>query len=244
MATPGPIDIVIMISYIVVCISFLSAGVNFLLKARGKHQRIRNYLLGIGIFMLLYGSAKVIVFLFELTFEIDYIWNITATEFEIIFTARPDLELYHEFIWRLTTGIGTAGLVIFIYELEILVMEKKTKFVFTILAIVTVIPALVFGTSGKDALDWVRIVLYIGNILVVFVPLFYFYLAFKTTGDTRKRAIGAAVGMLLTFAGVIFNSSIGKSLTNQIVFTYLFFGILVFLGVIVYSKSIRFDSRE
>ncbi len=241
MATPGPIDITIMISYAVVCASFLFAGVNFLLKSRGKAERIRNYLIGIGLFMLLYGVGKVIVFVFELTFETDYIWNITATEFEVLFAARPDLEIYHEFIWRLTTGIGTAGLVIFIYELEILVMEKKTKFVFTILAIVTVIPALVLGTSGKDALDWVRIVLYIGNFLVVFVPIFYLYLAFRTTGDTRKRAIGAAIGMLITFAGVIMNSSIGKSLTSQIVVTYLAFGICVLVGVIVYSKSIRFD---
>ena len=236
------IDVIIIISYSIICVIFLLTGIGFLLKAKDKPVQVRNYLLGIGLFFFLYGISRVLVFLFELTFEIDFIWNLSAADFERIFAERPDLELRHDIVWRLSTAIGTTGLVFLMYQLEVIIMKKKTKFLFTILTVVTVIPALILGVAGKDEVSIVRIILYAGNLLVIVIPLFYLYLAVKTSGTPRKRAIGAAFGMLLTFLGVVFNSSVGKTLfADQVYITYVLYGICSTLGIIIYWKSIQFD---
>ncbi|MHA1293949.1 MAG: hypothetical protein ACTSQJ_14940 [Promethearchaeota archaeon] len=240
------IDYIIIIIYSSICITLFTAGIILLFKAKDKPEKVKNYLIGIGLFFILYGISKVIVFLYELTFDPGFVWQIKSNEFDIIFEANQELNFRNDIVWRLSTGFGTIGLIILMYELEYYIMEKKTKFIFTLIMIITLIPALLFGIAGKDKITWIRIVLYIGNFLVIVIPLFYLYLAIKTSGETRRRAIGATIGMLLFFAGIVFNSSIGKSLFESamgiqgIYLTYFLFGSFLIIGLLIYFKSIKY----
>ena len=240
-----PPDLIIMVIMVVVIIAFYFSGIFLIIKAKGKPERLRKYLFGISIFFILFGTGRVIMTLFEFFFD-PFVWNIDINEFDAIFVANPDLFIIHDIVWRFTTTFGSLGLVFFIFQLENYILEKKTKFIFSILQVITVIPAVLFGTAGKDAIGPVIIILYIGNFLVIVVPFFYFYLAIKSTGITRKRAISAGIGMLIFFAGIVFNSSLGKGLFNNpfgipgLHFSYYLFGILVCLGLAIYLKSLQY----
>ncbi|MHA1273576.1 MAG: hypothetical protein ACTSQS_09085 [Promethearchaeota archaeon] len=239
-------DFIIIAFYLSVLISHFSAGIFLLLKSRNKGENVKNYLRGIAIFFLLYGLAKSIVFLFELTFPVNFVWNIGEKDFNKIFSENPDLSLRHDIVWRFTATLGVAGVAFLMYQLEKQILEKKTKFIFTIITIITVIPAILFGVKGKDEIDIVRIILYAGNIMLIVIPLIYLYLAGKTSGATRLRALGAMSGILILFLGIVFNSSIGKSLFENLYgisgihITYILFGICVAIGTIIYLKSIQY----
>ncbi len=247
MVNISSMDIVVIICYTLVCAALLSVGSYLLYKSRGQAKKVRNYLIGISIFFILYGIARVMVFTFELTFPNDFVWNISASDFEEIFKSNSDIALRHDITWRFTTGIGTAGLAILMFELEDNILERKSKFIITIITIVTVIPSLILGVEGKDEIGFVRFILYVGNFMVVFIPLIYFYLALKTSGPTRKRAIGAMIGILIFFFGIIWNSAIGKSLFEGsmgiagIHLSYVLFCSFVVVGMIIYMKSIQYS---
>ncbi len=248
------LDWVVIFFYSAVCIIFLLIGIIFLLKSRDKQKNIRNYLLGIGIFFLLYGISRAMMFLFEATFPIvansltggiiepNFIWNLNSAEVNLIFETYAEINLYHELIWRVTTALGTGGLIFLLYELEIHILEKRSKFLFTIIETISVLPALIIGLAGtqKDEVAWVRIILYVGNVIMIVVPLIYFWLGAKTSGDTRKRAIGAGISMLIMFFGVVFNSSIGKTLFPGLFFPYIMYGIFVIIGTIAFMKTIQY----
>ncbi len=239
------IDYLIICCYSAVIAAFMISGIILVIRLKDKQKQIRNYLLGIALFFILYGIARIIMFLFELTFD-PFVWRIDVNEFDKIFAEHPEIDARHEIVWRASTGIGTLGVVILMYQLELRILEKRTKFIFTILQIVSVIPALILGVEGKDEITVVRIILYAGNVLLLFIPLFYLYYAFKTTGETRKRAIGATMGIFILFFGVLFNSSIGKTLFNTtfgiqgLYITYYLFAICVVIGIVIYMKSIKY----
>lgn len=239
------IDILIVLCHLTVILSFLLSGIYLFFKLKNKPKAQRDYLLGVSLFFILYGTARMIMFLFELTFE-PFVWQIPVDKFNQIFRNNPELEIQHDIMWRLTTGIGGLGLVIIIYQLEKTILEMKTKYLFTIITIITIIPSLLLGVSGKDEITWVRIVLYTGNFIAVAIPLFYFYYAFKTQGETRKRALGAALGVFILFIGIVFNSSVGKTVLNTsyglpgLYLSYYLYALFVTIGIVIYMRSIKY----
>ena len=191
------------------------------------------------------------MFSFEITFPIDFVWNISRSDFNTIFENNPDLVLFHDIIWRLTSLIGNLGLILLMYVLELHILEKKLKFIPTIIVIIGTIPAMIFGAGGqKDEISLVRLVMYVGNVFMILVPFIYFYLATKTSGRTRKRALSAGVGSFIMFVGVVLNSSIGKTIFENIAgitglhLTYVLYGSFIVVGTLMYLNSVREISHK
>jgi len=239
-------DGIIIFSYSIVCICLFIASGFLFFKSRGKSKKVRNYLLAIALFFLLFGISRTTMFIFELTFPEDFVWNISVHDFDSIFQKNPEIAVRHDIVWRFTTGIGAFGVAILMFVLERQILEKKTKYVLTIITLITVIPALILGVEGKDEVGFVRIVLYIGNFLMVAIPLIYLYLGIKTSGDTRMRALGAMTGMIILFTGIVFNSSFGKTQLEGLYgipglqITYILYGLCTAIGIFVYLKSIQY----
>ena len=248
-------DWIVMVSYSIVVITFFSIGIIFIRKSKDKPNMIKKYILGIGIFFILYGISRITMFTFEWSFPIvantmssgaldpGFIWNYSSDEIAAIFLTYQNINIYHDIIWRSTTGLGTIGLALLMFRLEQHILQKKAKFIFTIIEILSVIHALIVGVaeSGKDEVTFVRLILYIGNAMMIVMPLIYLYLAFKTSGDTRKNALLATSGILIMFMGIIFNSSIGKSIfAGQVMVQYMLFGVFVLFGSIIYLRAIKY----
>jgi hypothetical protein len=245
LANIGMVDIIIIICHSAVVAAYLLSGIYLFFKLRNKPPEIRNYLLGISLFFILYGASRVTMFFFELLFD-PFVWQIDVNEINQLLKDSASLNLIHDIVWRTSTALGVIGISFLMYELELRILNKKTKFFFTILTILTVIPALLFGVAGKDEVTIVRIILYVGNFLVIVIPIFYFHFARITTGDTRKRAIGAGIGITIMFLAVMFNSSAGKTVMFNslgmpgMYIVYYMYGILAPVGVIIYMKSIQY----
>jgi hypothetical protein len=240
------IDILMILSSILVCVTYFMGGCIFLLKTKDKSTDVRNYLLGIGLFFLLYGTDRLIFFLYELTFEPNFMWHYSNTQLQSMFQNNPELALRYDVVWRWAIGLGGLGLIILSYQIELYVMEKKTRFLITIIEIISIVIPLIFGLQQIYEVSIVRIILYTGNVLIMIIPLYYFYFAFKTVGITRKRAIGAGTGILIMFIGIFFSSSLAKSILDSalgidgIYLAYLLFCIFTIIGTLIYSKSIHY----
>jgi cell division protein FtsW (lipid II flippase) len=185
------------------------------------------------------------MFFFELTFD-PFVWRIHVDDFDGYFITNPDLLASYDFIWRFKNGLSISGVIFLLYQLEKRILEKKTKYLLTLIQIITVVPALLFGVSSKDAITWIKILLYFGNAWSISIFFIYLYYAGKTTGETRKRAIGAAIGMLFIFGAIVANSSFGKTHYDYtygiegLYFTYYLFAILASSGILIYMKSIKY----
>jgi hypothetical protein len=244
-------DLIVILFHSLAFFTLLFCGIVFISKSRGKVKEYRQYLLGMGIFFLLYGISRIVMFSFEMLFPIDFVWNLSASDFRLIFANNPDIVFVHEIIWRITSLIGNVGLILLMYIVERHILEKKLKYIPTIFMIFSAIPALILGAGQqKDELSIFRIVMYIGNFLLILVPLMYLYLGLKTSGRTKKRAISATIGMTTMFAGVTINSSMGKTVFESLggidglKISYILYGTFVAIGVLITLNSVREGSRK
>lgn len=239
------IDYVIIICHLIVISTVILAGIIFLTKMKDKSKDTKQYLLGISLFFICYGIAQTVMAIFEITFD-PFIWRIHIDDFGDIFKQNPDLSLRYEIAWRLQQAISSIGIIFLIYQLERRILEKKTKYLFTIIKTFTTIIAVSFGSGQKDQIGVVTIINYIGSALVIIIPLFYIYLAIKTSGETRARALITSLGIWLLFFGVVFNSSIGKRIFTAgwgmegLFFTYYLFAACILIGTLIYMKTLQY----
>jgi hypothetical protein len=151
----------------------------------------------------------------------------------------------YDVIWRVSTAIGSIGLLIFLIGFESQILEKKTFFILSIIQGVTLTLSLILGAAG-DRVDIGKIVLYIGLAPALVVPFIYFGLAVKGFGAARTRALGAGFGFLLFYLGIAVNSSFGKTIFNYIwdlegmQFSYIIYAVLIAVGILIYMRSIRY----
>lgn len=245
-----PIDIIIIICWLAVIALLAIAGILYLIKAliktkeKDKSKRIKNYLFGIGTFFLLYSVNRFIFFLHELFFD-PFMWSLTVDQYARIMMENKVKFIRYDIIWRISTGIGSYGLLAFLYQFEKQILEKRTHFVFSIIQGVTATFSIIFG-AASDYLTLGRVILYLGLLPVLAIPFLYFYLGMKASGNTRIRAIGAGFGFLIFYIGVACNSSAGKTLFTRLwglsglQFSYILYGLFVTLGLIIYIKSIQY----
>lgn len=239
------IDIAIVISFSAACLALIVAGILFLLKSKGKNRRLRIYFMGIALFLFLYGINRAIRLLFEATLEPTFLWQMTVEEFNALIAKDDAIYAAHDLMWVLTLVIGSVGGAFLLFVIELHIMERKTKFLFTITKIITTIPPIFLGYRTDEVLLF-RIMLYIGDFLLLSIPIFYYYLASKTSGETRKKAIMAGTGLLLFFVSIAINSSLGKTILGALLglpgvyLTYFLFSALVILGILIYTRSIAY----
>ncbi|MHA1490292.1 MAG: hypothetical protein ACTSRI_11635 [Promethearchaeota archaeon] len=243
-----PMDIIIIICWLVVIISFVILSIFLIYKSKGKPKRIKYYLLVISIFFILYCVNRLIFFVHELTFEPNFVWSYTIAELNNVYESNPSLSENYSLYWRFATSVGSIGLLFFLIGLESHMLEKKSKFLLSIFQAIISTFSIMCGVSKGDELTIAKILLYIAILPALAVPFIYFYFAAKSKGAVRKRALGAGFGFLIFYIGIAINSSAGKNLfqffylvnINGILFSYILYGILVPVGLIIYAKSIKF----
>jgi len=243
------IDIIIILCWLVVIGLMGFAGFHFIKISKDKSKPIRIYLICIGIFFTFYCINRIIFFLHELLFD-PFMWSMTLQEYGA--TMNPDSPLFdlikfnrYDLLWRVSTGIGSAGLLIFLIGFESQILEKRSFFIFSIIQGATLVLSLILGASG-DQLNIGRYILYFGLLPALSVPIIYFILGIKAFGAARKRAIGAGLGFLIFYLGISANSSAGKSIFNflwgltGLQLTYIIYGVFVTIGLLIYMKSIKY----
>lgn len=212
------------VAYLVAIITFILMGILFIFKARDKPKNIRYYIIGIILFLFLYAASRLAEFI----------------------RAVMDHTFFDDVAWWLGAIFGTVALLPLLYVLEHYILEKKTKYFFTFLTLALFIGALILNPRGS-ATSIGKILLYAASFPALAVPFMYFSVAIKTTGDTRKRAIGAGLGFLIAFLGIIADTALGNQLFDALLGTFIgglttsiLFMIFVPIGMIIYYKSIRY----
>jgi len=211
--------------FLLAIITFAVMGTLFLLKIRGKTGKIRNYLIGIVLFLFLYAVSRI-------------------SEFSRTLVSGDTV--FRDVTWYLGAIFGAMALIPLLFVLEHIILEKKSKYIFTILSVAFFLLAIILDPSGS-ATSPGKIFLYLASAPALSVPFMYFYVGYKTSGDTRKRSIWAGIGFLVAFFGIIIDTALGNMIFDALLgdeigglATSILYMITLPLGMIIYYSSIKY----
>ncbi|MFO8018975.1 MAG: hypothetical protein R6U96_10090 [Promethearchaeia archaeon] len=243
------IDVIIISCHLLVIGVLIITGILFYGKSRGKASNIKKYLKGIILFMLIYSVSRLVMFIFELTFD-PFIWQLTPTETEIALTYDPNLNFRYSIFWYTGTILGAIAFFIILFDLETFILLKKTKYIPSAFLAIIYILGLSLGAVGAEQITLGKFFLSISAIFPLLIPITYFFFAYKSSGDTRRRAIGAGIGFTIFFLGIGLNSTMGKAIfifllsPEEIVgvyASYIMYAVLAIIGLIIFLKSIHYE---
>lgn len=194
----------------------------FYLKSRGKDRTSQNYLYGIILFLVVYILSR-------------------FGEIFRIFVSS-------EFLWYMENLVGIISIMLLIFIVELYVLEKKSKFILTLIQLIFLILAIIFRYfdvpfMGLTLGTWA---LYGSSAPALFIPAVYFFFAGKTSGETRKKALWAGIGFILFFLGIVIKTQFGEALFGLVMvdfaayFTHIIYVICVSVGMTIYYISIKF----
>ncbi len=133
----------------------------------------REYCIGIGIFILVHLVARILYFCFDFIYIAD------------------------EFYWTWGAIFGIVGLTFLLYAIERNIFTQS-KFLFTIFAIISVILFIVLPSNIGTIIQMIVL-----PILGLPIPLFYFYIASKSTGEIRTNSLLNGLGVFIFLAGQV-----------------------------------------
>ncbi len=178
----------------IIAIAVLWIAVIFFIRKSKKSDvpSQKNMFLGIGLFFGLYSLTRAF-------FIIG--WYLTFDE---------SSQLYDIF-WRIATIIGMIGFTFLIFVLERYPLERRTKYIGTILGCIALILSLALGSEMGLLVLAVSL-----PILGVLILALYGYLAKITEGTIRRRAILDFLGILIILLGIMFDTNIAYDLIFSI----------------------------
>jgi hypothetical protein len=195
---------------IVIALLFLSFAL-FVIEAIKTDEKSRKMVyIGYGLFALCFGLTRLLFFLTE------FCGGICDDFFHII---------------GYLTGIAGIIVVIFIMETYLLKTKKILTFI-TIILFGIILIALTGLTTRDIVLNMIYILL---PFALVAVALSYIYFIFKTSGPSRKKAIGALLGMILIFLGHLMSARLFLSYFPD--FPLYVAPIIMIIGVIFFTIS-------
>ena len=106
------IDWLIFFGHIEVIILAVILGILFLLNRRDKPLKLRKYLLAVSIFILCFAISRIVL--------LYYSYFLRPTIITLYEDPKPLLEnsviggLYHDIFWRISAGVMSIGLLIFL----------------------------------------------------------------------------------------------------------------------------------
>src|SRR6056297_1325020 len=168
------IDILVIIAHLSVILTFWAIGYLLLRKSKDKNEITKNYLIGISLFMILYGISRLLMFLFELQVD-PFIWHLQPSETNQLLANNPDLSRKYDLYWYSGTAISALSMAIMLFELERHILKKKTKYGLSIFQVVTITLGLILGASSAEEVSFGKYMLYISSIPALFVPIIYLY---------------------------------------------------------------------
>jgi hypothetical protein len=200
------------ILWIVSIALLFSLFIIFLLKTRKLESKSQKRVyLGYGLFSLLYGFTRVFFILADLC----------GNAFE-------GCQYYYLILGYLS---GTFGMIIIIIIMETYLLKSKKIFTGITIVLFCIILAtfLLFPTEeGRSlALTMTYILL---PIVVLTISVSYLYLAIKSSGSSRKKAIGALVSIVLIIVGHVLNTTFYNSVFPD---TPLIIGPIIMIGGII-----------
>jgi len=218
------------IAFLVVIATFLIIAVLFSLKMKRKPKNIKNYIRGIVIFMIFYAISRMA--------------EVSKMLFSIfIGTIDPTIA---DILWYMGAIFGAVALFVLLLVLERYILERKTKFILSILTISLLILAILLDPQA-GATSPGKILLYLSSAPALSIPIIYFYIGYKTSGDTRRRSIMAGIGFMIAFLGIIVDTALGNLIFDSLlgnfmggVLTYITFMICVPVGLLIYYRSIQY----
>ncbi len=180
----------------------LYTGYLFLNKSRSVEAEGQKWLfIGFGIFFILYATTRILFLCAEWARD----WGPDLYSPNVIPFSKPGGPGYDLF-WRIATLSGLVGWTFFIFVIEKYLI-RKTKFIFSIIGLGTLIICLIFGPYEIGLLATRTGPILMGLILI----LLYFYLIFTSDGDVRKKALMATLGLIVLFIGIGIDSTLGQA---------------------------------
>ncbi len=168
----------------------------------------RDYYLGMAIFIMVHLIARILYFFYDFIYIED------------------------EFFWDLGAIVGIGGIIFLLFAIERYIFTRS-KFFFTILAIINVILLIVIPSEYKNIVQTIFI-----PVIGLFIPIIYFYIAYKGTGNIRKNSLLIAIGILIFLAGQTAHGRTFFEITDPI---YLIASPLLMLlgGIIFFYGLVR-----
>ncbi len=179
--------------------------------AQGIGRSQREYFLGIAIFIIVHLIARIFYFYYDFIYIEDI------------------------FFWHLGAVVGVAGIIFLLYAIERNIYTR-TKFLFTILAIIYIILLLTvlnlgWGENVENTLQTIFIA-----IIGPFIPLIYIYVAYKSSGEIRRNSLLIAFGIVIFIAGQTAHGRTFFAITHPV---YLIVSpILMLIGGILFLSGL------
>lgn len=195
---------------IILAVVSIAGGTFLIIKASKSEAASQKYfLMGMGAFGYVFALARIFFVLSDLSGDI----------------------LINDFLFLIWWRLATVSSILMLVVLEIIVETYvvKTKYIFTVVATV--------GTILVTFL--IKDLTYVVQLIVVLVCLLniagaYVYVAYKSTGEVRRKAIFSLAGIMTLVVGVFLEGSMGSGLlgfdTGFLGVTFMLIGILVYFG--------------
>ncbi|MHA1250649.1 MAG: hypothetical protein ACTSRP_11715 [Candidatus Helarchaeota archaeon] len=217
-------DILVLLDNIFVIINIIILyifAIGFWIKIRNAEIESQKWLFFcLGLFMICFGLTR-LFFMFSDMIKAGY-WESTDLGW---------LVLDFSFWWKMAALFGIGSLIAVLFVLE--KYSVKTKYIFTIIATIGLILAIILPVSTELTID-ARFMTYITvPIAVLSILGIYLYLIIKTTGKIRLKSTMAFLGILILMIGFILDTEAGKMLVGFDL--SIFNSILMITGIILFS---------
>ena len=131
-----------------------------------------------------------------------------------------------ELYWETAALVGIGSVIFLLYAIERNVFTR-TKFLITIISIINFILLIVLPLEFKPYVQTLNT-----GMIGIFVPLIYLYVAYKSTGSSRKVCLLIAIGILIFLAGQTAHMKI--LFTPENIFYFLFSPLLMLVGGVIF----------
>lgn len=169
----------------------------------------REYYLAIGIFAFVHLICRIFYYLYD-----------------FVLIGDPNL-------WTLGAIFGITGVTFLLYAIERNIFPKS-KFILTILSIITIVLLLLLPSNLGTILQTIML-----PILSIPIPLIYFYIAYKSADEFRMTAFINGLGIFIFLAGQTAHSRFFYEMGPQMLpMFYIISPILIITGSALFLYSL------
>ena len=214
--------IVSTVLWIAAIVVLLITTVFFLRRAQSSElPSQKNTFRGLGLFLGFYAGTRILFLLG---------WYLTYDEASALY----------EIFWRAAAIVGMVGFIILMIVLETYPLNKRTKYIGTIIGCVLLVISMVWGSGiGSLALAFGL------PFMAFYVLAVYLYLVVVGEGEIRNRALQNFLGILILLFGIIFDTNISRDIFNSFAPALAAFlqevlaPVLVIVGIIIFINPYR-----
>jgi len=137
--------------------------------------------------------------------------------------------------WETGALIGIGSVIFLLYAIERNVFTR-TKFLITIISTINLILLIILPEGLKPIIQTINT-----GMIGVFIPLIYFYVAYKSTGSYRKDSLLIAIGILIFLAGQ--TAHMRALFIPENIFYFILSPLLMIVGGIIFIYALLKTSK-